>query len=97
MSFASLPFVALAALSVVLYYLVPKRGQWLVLLLASMVFYLSGGVKSAAWLVLVAGITWLTGLLPALRRIRTRRPPCGARKSASAPSAPCCASVFYTS
>ena len=63
MSFASLSFVALVALSVVLYYLVPKRGQWVILLLASMVFYLSGGVKSAAWLVLITGLTWLTGLL----------------------------------
>ena len=102
MSFASLPFVALVALSVVLYYLVPKRSQWIILLLASMAFYLSGGVKSAAWLVLVAGITWLTGLLLARQnarpgRIRTRRRPCAARKSVSAPSAPCCASGFYTS
>ena len=70
MSFASLSFVALVALSVVLYYLVPKRGQWVILLLASMVFYLSGGVKSAAWLVLIAGLTWLTGLLLARQNAR---------------------------
>ena len=47
MSFASLPFVGLVTAGVVLYYLVPKRAQWVVLLLASMVFYLVGGVKSA--------------------------------------------------
>ena len=63
MSFASLPFVGLVTAGVVLYYLVPKRAQWVVLLLASMVFYLVGGVKSAVWLVLVAGLTWLAGLL----------------------------------
>ena len=63
MSFASLPFVGLVAAGVILYYLVPKRLQWVVLLLASMVFYLAGGVKSAVWLVLVAAVTWLTGLL----------------------------------
>ena len=62
MSFASLPFVGLVTGGVVLYYLVPKRAQW-VLLLASMVFYLSGGVRPAVWLVLVAGLTWLAGLL----------------------------------
>ena len=56
MSFASLPFVGLVTAGVVLYYLVPKRAQWVVLLLASMVFYLVGGVKSAVWLVLVAGL-----------------------------------------
>ena len=47
MSFASLPFVGLVAAGVILYYLVPKQAQWVVLLLASMVFYLSGGVLRA--------------------------------------------------
>lgn len=89
MSFASLPFVGLVTAGVVLYYLVPKRAQWVVLLLASMVFYLVGGVKSAVWLVLVAGLTWLAGLLlesrtHAPRPIRLRRLPCAARRSASA-------------
>ena len=36
MSFASLPFVGLVAAGVILYYLVPKKLQWVVLLLASM-------------------------------------------------------------
>ena len=63
MSFASLPFVGLVTGGIVLYYLVPKRAQWVVLLLASMVFYLSGGIRPAVWLVLVAGLTWLAGLL----------------------------------
>ena len=70
MSFASLPFVGLVTAGVVLYYLVPKRAQWVVLLLASMVFYLAGGVKSAVWLVLVAAATWLTGLLLARQNAR---------------------------
>ena len=82
MSFASLPFVGLVTAGVVLYYLVPKRAQWVVLLLASMVFYLVGGVKSAVWLVLVAGLTWLAGRVP--HRIKPQRPPCAARRSASA-------------
>ena len=69
MSFASLPFVGLVAAGVILYYLVPKKLQWVVLLLASMVFYLAGGVKSAVWLVLVAALTWLTGLLLARRDV----------------------------
>ena len=70
MSFASLPFVGLVATGVILYYLVPKKLQWVVLLLASMVFYLAGGVKSAVWLVLVAALTWLTGLLLARQNAR---------------------------
>ena len=63
MSFASLPFVGLVAAGVILYYLVPKRAQWLLLLAVSMAFYLAGGAKRAVWLVLVAGLTWLAGLL----------------------------------
>ena len=70
MSFASLPFVGLVAAGVILYYLVPKKLQWVVLLLASTVFYLAGGVKSAVWLVLVAAATWLTGLLLARQNAR---------------------------
>ena len=70
MSFASLPFVGLVAAGVILYYLVPQKLQWVVLLLASMVFYLAGGVKSAVWLVLVAAVTWLAGLLLARQNAR---------------------------
>ena len=80
MSFASLPFVGLVAAGVILYYLVPKQAQWVVLLLASMVFYLSGGVKSAVWLVLVAGLTWLAGLL--LEKQNARPAPDKAAKTA---------------
>ena len=79
-SFASLPFVGLVAAGVILYYLVPKQAQWVVLLLASMVFYLSGGVKSAVWLVLVAGLTWLAGLL--LEKQNARPAPDKAAKTA---------------
>ena len=80
MSFASLPFVGLVAAGVILYYLIPKQAQWVVLLLASMVFYLSGGVKSAVWLVLVAGLTWLAGLL--LEKQNARPAPDKAAKTA---------------
>ena len=86
MSFASLPFVGLVAAGVILYYLVPKKLQWVVLLLASMVFYLAGGVKSAVWLV--------PGRTPAPRPTSRRRPACGASKNASAPCAPFYASGF---
>lgn len=99
MSFASLPFVGLVAAGVILYYLVPKKLQWVVLLLASMVFYLAGGVKSAVWLVLVAALTWLTGLLLARQNARPapdKQTKAAVRrvKNASAPCAPFCASGF---
>ncbi len=99
MSFASLPFVGLVAAGVILYYLVPKKLQWVVLLLASMVFYLAGGVKSAVWLVLVAGLTWLAGLLLEKQNARPapdklRRLPCAARRSGSVQRVSCSASGF---
>ena len=80
MSFASLPFVGLVAAGVILYYLVPKRAQWLLLLLTSMAFYLAGGAKRAVWLVLVAGLTWLAGLL--LEKQNARPAPDKAAKTA---------------
>ena len=39
MSFTSLPFLVLVLVSVGVYYLLPKKGQWVALLAASMVFY----------------------------------------------------------
>ena len=45
------------------YYIVPKKAQWCILLLASAAFYMAGSVKAFAWVVLVAGMTWVTGLI----------------------------------
>lgn len=46
-----------------LYYIVPKKAQWCILLLASAAFYMAGSVKAFAWVVLVSGMTWVTGLI----------------------------------
>lgn len=43
MSIISLPFIGFVILLVGLYFLLPKKCQWVILLLASVVFYLSGG------------------------------------------------------
>lgn len=45
MQFASVSFVLFAALLLVIYYLVPKKVQWLTLLTASYVFYLWAGIE----------------------------------------------------
>lgn len=63
MAFTSWTFLALVALTVVLYYLVPKAAQWWLLLAASAVFYLAGGVKPVAWLLFVILVTWAAGLV----------------------------------
>ncbi len=43
MTLTSFPFLIFAAVTVLLYYLVPKRGQWIVLLTASGLFYAAAG------------------------------------------------------
>lgn len=43
MTLTSLPFLIFAAVTVLCYYLVPKRGQWIVLLTASTLFYAAAG------------------------------------------------------
>ena len=43
MEFTSLAFVIFAAVVLLLYYLVPKKAQWTVLLVASLVFYAMAG------------------------------------------------------
>lgn len=80
MAFTSAAFVGLTALAVVLYYALPKRAQWCVLLLASLAFYLAGGVKSVVWLVLIILITWTAGLL--LGRQNAKTPADKAEKAA---------------
>ena len=43
MTLTSLPFLLFAAVTVLLYYLLPKRAQWVVLLTASTLFYAAAG------------------------------------------------------
>ena len=62
MSITSLPFLALVAGGLVLYYLCPKGGRWVVLLALSCVFYLSGGWGAGCYLLFTALTTWAAGL-----------------------------------
>ena len=43
MTLTSFPFLVFAAVTVLAYYLVPKKGQWVVLLVASTLFYAAAG------------------------------------------------------
>jgi len=54
MSITSLSFVIFIGITFALYYLLPKRYQWCVLLAASTVFYLCGGLKSAGFILITA-------------------------------------------
>ena len=51
MSFTSFNFLAFLFIVIVVYYLVPKKFQWAVLLLASYGFYLSTGTSNVAYII----------------------------------------------
>lgn len=63
MSFTSLPFLALVGLSVLVYYVLPKRFQWMLLLAVSMVFYCVGGGKTVLYVFYTAATVYVSGLL----------------------------------
>ena len=63
MSLTSLPFIGLSAAAVALYYLVPKKLQWLVLLFASGVFYFCAGWGAACYLAATVLTTYTGGRL----------------------------------
>ena len=63
MSFTSLSFLLLVAGAVLVYYLLPQRAQWCVLLAASLVFYCVGGGKTVLYVFYTAAIVYVCGLL----------------------------------
>ncbi len=63
MSFTSTQFVLFAALTLLVYYLVPKRAQWVVLLVASLGFYASYDLWFLPFLGITVLSTWLCALL----------------------------------
>ncbi|MEI3500485.1 MAG: MBOAT family O-acyltransferase [Anaerovoracaceae bacterium] len=71
MSFTSVEFILLVTAAVVLYYLVPKRFQWIVLLAANYIFYLCGGVLLTGYLLAATVCTYAAGL--ALERLNVKK------------------------
>ncbi len=62
MSFTSAAFLVFAALTLLVYYTVPKRGQWIVLLVASFLFYWSAGSWYLPFIAVTILSTWLCAL-----------------------------------
>lgn len=62
MSFTSVEFILLTVSTVFLYYIVPKRYQWIVLLAANYIFYLSGGILLTGYLLAATAVTYASGL-----------------------------------
>ena len=61
MSFTSLTFLAFLAGLIVLYYVLPRKLQWMLLLAASCAFYLCGGAKTIGYLAFTALTTYAAG------------------------------------
>lgn len=62
MAFTSLNFLLFLTAVIVVYYLVPKKCQWAVLLLASYVFYLSSGFAQVLYILFTTFFSYSAGL-----------------------------------
>ena len=62
MSFVSVEFLAFTAICTAGYYLIPKRAQWVWLLIFSYVYYLAQGPQYIFFILFATAITYLGGL-----------------------------------
>ena len=58
MQLTSFSFLLFAGLLLILYYLLPKKVQWPLLLLASTVFYLVGGIENVFYILFTGAVTY---------------------------------------
>ncbi len=63
MSFTSLNFILLFALLVILYYCLPHKTRWPLLLIFSLVFYSFAGIEANIFIVCSSFFSWACGLL----------------------------------
>lgn len=63
MSYISLGFAIICACLLILYYMLPRRFQWVVLLFGSIMFYLFSGAKYIIYVAVTAVITYLMAIL----------------------------------
>lgn len=68
MNFASFEFLLFLGALTLIYYLVPKRAQWCVLLAGSVVFYAFAGVTCCLFLVAVIAVSYLSVMLMGRRQ-----------------------------
>lgn len=61
MSFISFSFILFLAVVITLYYLVPKKYQWAVLLVTSYMFYLFSGIKPVLYIIFTTLVTYGSG------------------------------------
>ena len=61
MSLFSLQFVVLLGITLLVYYIAPKKYQWIALLAASMIFYVFSGVVNLLFIGITSLSTWIAG------------------------------------
>ena len=71
MALNSLAFIAFLALVLLVYYIVPKKFQWIVLLVASYGFYLTSGVENLVFILFTTVFTFFSGLW--MQKIRDKQ------------------------
>lgn len=62
MSVISYTFFAFLAITILLYYIVPKKMQWIVLFIASIYFYLLAGIQYLAVVIVTACVVYVSAL-----------------------------------
>ena len=62
MSLVSNLFLIFVALSLLVYYIVPQKLQWIVLLVFSYIYYLAGGPRYVFFILFSTLVTWLMAI-----------------------------------
>ena len=63
MSLVSNLFLLFVVASVLVYYIVPHKWQWLVLLVFSYIYYIAGGLRFVVFILFSTIVTWLAALM----------------------------------
>ena len=71
MALNSLKFLVFLALVVIVYYIVPKKYQWTILLIASYGFYLASGLEHVIFIIFTTLFTYASGLY--MQRLRDKQ------------------------
>ena len=70
MSFINMEYFLFIAVGIFVYYVMPKKFQWVVLLVMSYVYYLSFRVEAVVYIIFTTLVTFAAGLL--IHRVHCR-------------------------
>lgn len=72
MQFTSMTFLAFVAISILVYYVVPKKLQWVILLVASYIFYISAGIEYLLFILFTTVTTYVTARIIDSRLVKQK-------------------------